>query len=218
MRTLPITDDSKGKAQDMLARAPLATLLLLACGSTAAAAQASADDGPGRWGLRVRAVLSGSSDHSEPTGYTLYSGIALEAGVVRWLGDAAALELAVRTESREVEGPEGNLGSLEMLPLSLAVAWRPRGPGGGDLQPYLGAGLNLTATWEKSGALDSTNPPPRLAPLVQVGADWALASGTALNVDARWHTMDVDVEDLGATAPSVRLDPLALGLGLTVRF
>ena len=205
-------------------RLSLATLCLLLHAVPAAhlSAQATAGGGPGPWELRVRAVLSGSTDHSDPPGYTVYSGLGLEVAVARRLGDAFAVELSARTESREVTGPEGSgdhrLGSMEMLPLGLTLAWRPRQAGGGDFQPYLGAGVNLTHVWEKSGALDSTNPPPTFGPQVQLGADWAVAQRTALNLDVRWHTQTVEIRDLTTPTPSLPLDPLALGLGLTVRF
>jgi outer membrane protein W len=171
----------------------------------------------------VRAVVSGLSDHSEPAGYVIYSGVALEASVVRWFGDAAALLFSLRTESWEVEGPESagadqRLGSLEMLPMNLSLSWRPRGRSGGDFQPYLGAGVNVTPTWEKSGALDSTQPPTTVGPMLQLGTDVTLAPRAALNMDVRWNTMRVDVVDFSTPTPLVRLDPLSLGMGLTVRF
>jgi outer membrane protein W len=208
----------------MRARTLCAAFLCIASSSlpSGAHAQVPGTDASGPWALRVRAVLSGSTDHSEPPGYTIYSGIGLEVAVVRRLGDGFALEMAARTESREVTGPEGSadhrLGSMEMLPLGFTLAWRPRGAGGGDFQPYLGAGVNVTHTWEKSGALDSTDPPPTFGPLLQLGADWAVAGRTAVNVDVRWNTQRVEIRDLTTLTPSIPLDPVALGLGMTVRF
>jgi outer membrane protein len=167
-------------------------------------------------------VLSGSTDHSDPPAYTIYSGLGLELAVVRRLGDAFLVELAARTESREVTGPVGSgdhrLGSMEMIPLNLSLGWRPRGRSGADLQPYLGAGVDFTHVWEKSGALDSTNPPPSVGPLLQLGTDWLVAGRTAINLDVRWNAQTVEIRDFVAPTPSLPLDPLALGLGLTVRF
>ncbi len=198
------------------------SLAALAALPSPARAQAPGPDAPGVWELRVRAVLSGSTDHSDPPGYTIYSGLGLEVAVLRRLSDAFAVELAARTESREVTGPQGSgdhrLGSMEMIPLNLSLAWRPRGRSDADFQPYLGAGVNFTHVWEKSGALDSTSPPPTLAPLIQMGADWAVAGRTAINLDVRWNPQTVEIRDFVAPTPSLSLDPLALGLGLTVRF
>lgn len=203
----------------MLARALWPALFLLPSVVTAQQAVHAASP----WSLRVRAVLSGNSYESEPAGYKLYSGLGLEAAVARRLGDALSVEVSLRTESREMEGPrvagaDHRLGSLEMLPVTAALLWLPRGRSGAALQPYLGAGVNLTATWEKSGALDSANIAPTVGPAIQLGADWSLTDRTTLDLDVRWHTMTVDIEDFGATVPSVKVDPLVLGLGLGVRF
>jgi outer membrane protein len=174
------------------------------------------------WSFRLRAVISGSSHASEPAGYEVYSGVALSAAVVRHLGDRFSAELSFHTESREVTGPDtlgasGPLGSLEMIPLSVLVRWHPRG-GGADLQPYVGLGGSFTATWEKSGALDSSNLAPHLGPAIQLGSDVALSPAVLLNLDVKWNTLSVDVDDFVPTPPSVQIDPLTFGLGLGFRF
>lgn len=222
MRTLPTNATPTEAWHGMGTRTLLLPLLLsLTASSGAVSAQSSAAPATGPWSLTVRAVLSGSSDHSEPDGYSIYSGLALEAAVLRRLGRATGLALSLRTESREVEGPAavgGHLGSLEMLPLGLTALWFPRGDPRAGLSPYVGAGIDLTVTWERSGALDSTHEPTRAAPMLQLGLDWSWTDRTALNLDARWHPLTVKVEDFAPETPSVRLDPLALGMGLRLRF
>ncbi len=199
-----------------------AGLLLLVCLPTALAAQrpASLSD---PWMLRVRATLSGTSYGSEPSGYKIYSGVALEAALTRRLGAMAALELSARTESREVTGPDvpgadSRLGSLELLPVTLLARWVPRGRSPAALQPYVGAGAALTATWEKTGALDSTDVPARLAPALGVGADYALSPRTVLNLDVKWNALTARITHFRTPDPRVRIDPLTLGVGLGVRF
>jgi len=197
-------------------------LFLLLAPPTASAAQ-SARGGGGDWGLRLRVVISGTSAESEPADYKIYSGVSLEGAVSRKLGDVTAIELAVRTESREVEGPrtpgtEHRLGAFEMLPIDLTLQWRPRGRSDASLQPYVGLGLNVTTTWEASGLLDSTHPPVTLGPAVQLGVTHALSPQAVLNVDARWHTMSVDFVNFAETEPRVTLDPLSLGLGVGISF
>ncbi len=206
----------------MHVRAPLSALLLPLLLPVLASAQSGSDPGS-PWGVRVRAVLSGDSYDSDPAGYKIYSGVALEAAVVRRVSEVVALELSVRTESREVEGPraagvEHRLGSLEMVPVTLSAQWRPRGHVDAPWQPYVGAGVNVTGTWEKSGALDSTNPGPTVGPAVVAGMDWRLAGAATFTLDARWNTLRVDIEDFGTTIPSVRIDPLSLGMGIGLRF
>lgn len=203
----------------MRARSSILLAFLLLSLPASASAQTSAS----AWSLRVRAVMSGSSDDAASGGYTIYSGFALEAAVVRRVSDAFALELALRTESREVEGPEGPggrppLGSLEVLPLTLSAQWRPRGSTDASWQPYVGAGVNVTAVWEKSGALDSSNLSPRVGPAVVLGSDWRLTDRSTLNLDVRWNTLTLEIDDFIQPPPSVKVDPLAIGLGVGLRF
>jgi outer membrane protein len=193
-------------------RAVLLVLLLLVGGAPAHGQEAD-------YRVKVRATLSGSSDTGESGAYGIYSGVALDLAVVRDVGPFA-LELSVRTESREVEGPGPgpNLGSLEMLPVGLVVQWRPRSSGEGAFQPYLGAGVSTTLTWEKSGALDSIDVPAHVGPTVQLGFDHRLSSAAALNLDVRWGTLRVDLTELDPGASEVQVDPLVVGLGLAFPF
>jgi len=191
----------------MVLRAVLLLPLLLLIGGSPAYGQ--------DYRVKVRATLSGSSDASEPGTYGIYSGVALDVAFLRDLRPFA-LELSVRTESREVEGPGPgpNLGSLEMLPVGLALQWRPRSNGDDAFQPYVGLGVTSTITWEKSGALDSIDIPLHVGPTVQLGLDHRLFAGTSLNVDVRWGTLRVDLTELDPDAAEVKVDPLVLGVGL----
>ena len=104
------------------------------------------ESSPSPWQLRARIVLSGSSDTEDAASYKVYSGLGIEAAAVRDLGSTIAVETALRTESREVEGPRGPsgtepLGSLEVLPISLTAQWRLLGNRATDTQPYVGAGV-----------------------------------------------------------------------------
>jgi outer membrane protein W len=185
----------------------LSLLLMMWVGSVPAHGQDS-------W-VKVRAALSGSSDTSTPGAYGIYSGVALDAALVRRAGPLA-LELSFRAESREVQGPGPgpNLRSLEMLPVGLALQWRPRSNGDAAFQPYVGVGVTSTITWEKSGALDSIDVPLHIGPTVQLGFDRRLSPRAALNLDVRWGTLRVDLTELDPSARDVKVDPLVFGLGL----
>jgi len=204
-------------------QAIVGSLLLL----TAAAAQAQAPSPsappPGPWTFTTHLVLTGSSDEAEsdPEGYKVYSAIALDVAVQRRLGSRLAFEVSLRTESREVtvRGPDGEeapLGSVEALPLSLLIQYRPRA--GGSFRPYIGGGLNLTVVWEKAGALDSTDLSPSVSPAVQLGTDVRLSPRVFLNVDMKWNPWRTDLELEGKTLARLRIDPLALGVGVGFRF
>lgn len=201
---------------------PAACLALAFAAAPSARAQ-SDDGGASQWSVFVRGTLSGNSGKSDPDGYQIYSGLAVDAALQRSLVHRLAVELSVRTESREVEGPEApglehRLGSLEMLPVNLLVVWRPLAEGHAILQPYVGGGLNTTIIWEKSGLLDSTDPPANFSAAVTLGAEITLSPRVVLSLDAKWHKMKVDLKGYADPAPSVTLDPLALGLGLGVAF
>jgi outer membrane protein W len=112
------------------------------------------------WAFTTRAIVTGSSDHSDPPGYQVYSAFTLEAALPRSIGRSFAAELTIRTESREVDslvssGENTRLGSLELLPIDLLLQYRPKMKG--RMHPYAGAGVNLTGAWEKSGVLDSVD-------------------------------------------------------------
>jgi outer membrane protein len=174
-----------------------------------------------RWVFITRALATGSSDHSEPAGYQIYSAFALEAGLRRTFSQLLAAELTVRTESREVDslvpsGEDRRLGSLELLPLNLLLQFRPFREG--RVRPYAGAGLNLTVAWEKSGTLDSTDMAGSVGPALQAGLDVDLASYVLLNIDLKWNSLTAKLENGGTPLTDIRMDPLALGLGVGFGF
>jgi outer membrane protein W len=199
-------------------------LLLPALAPALAQAQAfsyAQTDNP--WTFTTHLVMTGSSDESksDPQGYKVYSAFTLDAAVQRRLGTKLAVEMSVRTESREVSligsaNDEAAIGSIEALPISLLLQYRPEM--GETVRPYVGVGLNLTVVWEKSGGLDSTDLSPSVAPAVQVGADFRLSSRLFLNVDLKWNPWRTDIKGNGSTLAHLQIDPLALGVGVGFRF
>lgn len=186
----------------------------------ATAVFAPAQDSP--WTFTTHLVMTGASDEasSDPVGYKVYSAFTLDAAVQRTLGSRFAVEMNLRTESREVtvtqRASELPLGSVEALPASLVFQYRP---GIGDrIRPYVGAGLNLTLVWEKAGALDSTDLSPSVAPVVQFGADVRLSPRVFLNVDLKWNPWRTDIDEAGEHVAHLQIDPLALGVGVGFRF
>ena len=171
------------------------------------------------WGFRARAVISGSSHDSEPTGYKVYSGGALNAAVIRSLGDQFSAELSFHTESREVEGPDTsevsrNRGSIEMTLLSVLVRWQPRG----SPPAVLGRRreLHRNVGEERGAGLLELGSPS--GPTPQVGSDLVFSSTVLLNLDVKWPSLWVEVEEFVPTPPTVQIDPLVFGLGLGSRF
>lgn len=173
------------------------------------------------WLFRTRAFISGGSHESSPAGYKAYSGLGLEVGLDRRLARRFAIAVTVRTESREVDsipvvGPSRRQGSLEFLPASVLLQWRPATSK--RLQPYVGVGAALTVAWEKSGTLDSLGVSPAVGPALQLGADLRLGPSTVLNADIRWNGQRSSIRYQTAELFRLDIDPLTIGLGLGFRF
>ena len=169
--------------------------------------------------VRTRAVISGTSASSAPEGYKLYSGIAVEGGAAWSFHRLFAVELDLRTESREADltpagGGQSALGSLELLPLNLFLQFRPSF---GGLHPYVGVGANLTVAWEKTGAFDDTRVTPGLGPALQLGLDIDLGRSLVLNLDARWNVYRPEVIRHDSRVALFTVDPLTLGAGIGIR-
>ena len=201
-------------------RCPTAVAVFLLLTSTSAGAQVSGTVGK-EWTFLTRITATGSSDHSEPAGYKVYSAFALDAALRRGFSPSLGAELSVRTESREVDslvvtGEDRRLGSLELLPLNLLVQWRPFE--GRRARPYAGAGVNLTVAWEKSGTLDSVDMKGSVGPAVQAGVDIDLASDALLNVDLEWNTFTAKLQNGGTRLTDLQIDPLTLAIGVGFHF
>ena len=174
------------------------------------------------WRFMTRATISGNSHESTPDGYTIYSGVSLEGAFARDVSDVFALELSLRTESREVEGPatlaEPRLGSLEVVVSALTVKWQPRDPTGEVFEPFAGAGLAVTYAWEKSGLLDSSDPPVSFDPVLQAGTHLVLTPTFMLTLDVKWQPLEMELEGFATPAPKVGIDPLVMGVGVGFSF
>lgn len=202
--------------------AALALVIATLAGSGSALAADPPDSGS-PWSLITRVLATGSSDEAEsdPEGYKAFSAFTLEAALRRDLSSRVGIELSMRTESREIDfyatpGSEATrLGSLELLPVNLTLQYRLAE---GTWRPYVGAGVNLTVCWEKSGAIDSSDLSPSLAPAIQLGMDIGTLSRASVNVDLRWNPLRADLELGGARLARLKLDTATLGVGLAFRF
>ncbi len=181
----------------------------------------AAADGTRPWAFRSGLLVTGSSDMSEPEGFKVYSAITLEAGVSRRLNRFLSLELCLAPESHEVDraaagGGRTNLGSLELLPITLVLLYRP--VLGGSIHPYGGAGLNLTVCWEKSGALDSADVSTSFGPAIAAGVDFDLAPRLMFNLGFKWFPLTTDVDLEGVRIATLKIHPASLSAGLKFRF
>ncbi len=177
--------------------------------------------GDSNWTLRTRAVMTGTSDTSEPQGYKVYSGISMEASLTRALTRALVVCWNIGTLSREVELTEPgaakvNLGSIEVLPMDVMVQWSLRR--GGRFHPYVGGGINVSIYWEKSGALDSTDLTSTVGATVGLGFDYDISPRMIFNVDFRAARAKTDLQAEGSTIATLSLHPSTLAAGVGFRF
>lgn len=198
---------------------------VLACACLLFAPSLLRAQGPGvtdtAWTLRTRAVMTGVSDSSEPEGYKVYSGLAMDVDLTRALGRHLSLDWTIGTQSREVElttpgAGKLNLGSIEVLPLGMLLQYRFRP--GGRFQPYLGAGVTFNVFWEKSGALDSADLSHGVAPTLAAGFDYTISSRMVFNADFRLSRLETELETEGRTAATLALHPSTLAAGVGFRF
>jgi outer membrane protein len=174
-------------------------------------------DHPSVWTFRTRAVLTGSSESSDPPGYVALSAFGLQVGVRRTLNTWLSSELTAAVESREVDftdntGNESSLGSLESVPLVLLMQAHPRV--GGAVHPYLGGGVSVTLLWEKTGAFNSADIAPSIGPALNLGADLALSPSVLLNIDFEWNTWTANVDEAGTRIATLKIHPFSIGMGV----
>ena len=199
----------------------LATLMLvvaLAAPATLIAQVAGHAEHP--WTIRTRALLVGANAESDPAGLELYSAFTVEADISRRLGRHFAAELILASASHEVtsmvDGSEVPLGSVELLPPTLLAQYHFLPDA--RVHPYLGAGVNVSIFYEKSGDLDALDLATKVAPAAQVGVDVDLSESMLLNFDVKWIWLETTLEDQGVRLAELTIDPFILGVGVGFRF
>ncbi len=195
----------------------LGALLTLASIMLLSLATAPAEAGDGHQPLRFisRLVGTGSTDMSDPAGYKAYSSIHLDASLRCPLSSRLAAEINLAHESREVDlftaDEEISLGSMELLPVNLTVLYHTNFKG---WHPYIGAGINYTLFWEKSGELNRKKLSPSFGPGLQLGADLPITTHASLNIDAKFLRVQTDWEGPDKEEVSLKIHPTMLGIGL----
>lgn len=111
------------------------------------------------------------------------------------------------------------IGTFKHLPPTLTAQWHflP----GQTVNPYVGAGLNLTLISDvklASGALDLDK--SSIGAAVQAGVDFKVASNCYINLDIKYVQLksDVKVAATGAKVTTVKVDPMLYGVGVGYRF
>ena len=123
-------------------------------------------------------------------------------------------------QSHTVSLMGAGIGSFKELPPTLTAQWHflP----GAMVNPYVGAGLNLTLLSSVSLAVPGVGPLTLNSSSVglagQVGVDIAVAPKWTINLDAKYVKMQSDVDAGGVKVSRVHVDPWLLGIGIGYRF
>jgi outer membrane protein len=175
------------------------------------------------WTFKTRVVMTGSSDHSDPDGYMVYSAISIEPSITRKISKIFSIELSVKSESHEVDILKGDedgkdlpIGSVELLPVNCILRYSFKTQS--EIHPYVGGGVNATFCWEKSGDLNSSDLTPGFGPAVQIGCDYYFNEQVLFNINIGWNKLKTDIKYGNSKAATLSLDPLSLGIGLGFNF
>lgn len=111
------------------------------------------------------------------------------------------------------------IGTFKHLPPTLTAQWHFLPDQ--TVNPYVGAGLNLTLISDvklASGALDLDK--SSIGAAVQAGVDFKVASNCYINLDIKYVQLksDVKVAATGAKVTTVKVDPMLYGVGVGYRF
>lgn len=188
-------------------------LSLVLLGTTAFAAD-------GAWQVRTRLidVAPDGSGTNGLEGLDIKSDFTVEVDFSKFLTDRLALELIVATASQELQIEGISLGSVNHLPPTLTLQWHFMDQDA-KFQPYIGAGLNATFFYGKSGAIDQLDLSTSFGLAAQLGADWKVTDKTFFNVDLKYIDISTDVETkAGDKIGTADINPLVFGVGIGWRF
>jgi outer membrane protein len=200
----------------------LATLTLLA--AALAVPSLRADDGP--WMVRLRAVQLQAANKSDAApglpsdAITVSNKTIPEVDISYFFTKNFSTELILTVpQEHDVKVAGTKIGTFKELPPTLTAQWHflP----GQTVDPYVGAGLNLTLISDKklaNGAMDLDSSSVGLAG--QVGVDFKVAKNCYINLDVKYVKIksDVKVAATGAKLSTVNIDPMLYGVGVGYRF
>jgi outer membrane protein len=202
-------------------------LLGAAAAALVLAAPATAEQGD--WLVRLRAlnVIPNEEAAITPIGgdVDIDTSIVPELDITYFMQDRWAFELILGVTPHDVMAVDTaagdiDLGDVTLLPptLTLQYHFNP----GGDVRPYLGAGVNYTHFFNEDvpggSALNTIEYDGSFGLAAQAGVDFAFQSDWFLNLDIKYIDIDTGVLIDGAIAADVQIDPVIAGVGFGRRF
>ena len=188
---------------------------LLAAGSTALVA---APDANAQLMVRGRVLNIAPQESSSPLKLGVSNEVTPELDLSWFFTPNIAIELILATQRHTVTNAGANVGTVKHLPPTLLLQYHFMPSQ--DFKPYVGVGLNYTRFYDvdlAGGAL--TVDKSSTGGAIQVGFDYRLSGKWYLNVDVKKIWIETDVKTAaGAFVSSLKIDPVAFGVGVGYKF
>ena len=185
-----------------------------------------------KWQIRLRGLVitpdESASIESIGGDVDISTAVVPELDFTYFFTKNIAAELILATSKHDVEAINTAAGDIELgdvwlLPPTLTVQYHFTG---GDLKPYLGAGVNFTIFYgvDEGPVADAVDYDNSLGLAFQGGLDYDLSDQWFLNVDLKKIFIQTDATinastALGATVGAdVDINPLIIGFGVGYRF
>ncbi len=170
-----------------------------------------------KWGIRTRALaILPNADATKGIDAEVKADLTFEVDITRYFSPLLSAELILATAGHEVELNGASAGSANILPPTLLLQVHPVRTG--SFRPYLGAGVNVTYFYAKSGGLDDLDLGTSFGPAGQVGADILIGSRGSFNLDAKYALIKTKVENNGTEVTTLTINPLVIGVGFGYKF
>lgn len=198
-------------------------VVALALTAISAASAAIAQESP--FQLRVRAVHISPADKSDPVGgagaanrISVSEKTIAEFDITYFVTPSFSAELVLTYPQKHTAYLDGTaIGTFKHLPPTLLAQYRfaPEAA----IQPYVGAGINLTRLssvrlLDGAGDLERSS----VGFALQAGVDVPLDRNWSFNLDVKKVQIRSDVTAGGAKISAVKVDPWLVGVGVGYRF
>ena len=209
-------------------RKSLVGLLFAALTIPAVAAAQTAGHMDTPWTVRGGALfIAPTASESDELGAKVGSDFTMEIDISRKFSPIFAVELVLATAAHEVyvddaDAGRVSLGSVHILPPSLML--QAHLPTGGKAHPYIGAGINYTLIYDKTGFLGTETEGGEVdlsdsfGWVAQAGLDYDIGARALFNVDVKYVSLNTDVSVGGEDVDTVDVNPLLIRVGFGYRF